>query len=49
MSASKAIENAQSAKYGKDVDEKIAYLASAIEELAKAIKDIEYEMYRSKK
>ncbi|WP_156334087.1 hypothetical protein [Shinella sp. GWS1] len=41
MSAEKAIEHAKNAKYGKDLDKRIAYLADAIEELAKAVKEVQ--------
>ena len=39
MSVDKAIQNARDAKHGRDIDERISYLADAIEELAKAIKE----------
>lgn len=41
MSADKAIEQAKNAKHGKDADERIAYLADAITELAKAVKALQ--------
>lgn len=41
MCADKAIEHAKNARHGKDTDERIAYLAAAVEELAKAIKALQ--------